>query len=82
HANQGLCQDWAEGERYVLRLAVTDKVARGSIESLVQDMKRRAIAKGVVITSTEFALDALKAGKDRRNLVLIDGQTLFDISES
>jgi hypothetical protein len=71
-----------EGERYVLRLAVTDKVARGSIESLVQDMKRRGIGKGVVITSTEFALDALKAGKDRKNLVLIDGQTLFDISES
>ncbi len=70
------------GERYVLRLAVTDKVARGSIESLVQDMKRRAIAKGVVITSTEFAPDALKAGKDRKNLVLIDGQTLFDIAEA
>ncbi|NTU82420.1 MAG: restriction endonuclease [Chloroflexales bacterium] len=71
-----------EGESYTLRLTVADKVGRGTIESLVQDMKRRAIGKGVVIASTEFTPDALKAGKDRKNLVLIDGQTLFDISES
>jgi restriction endonuclease Mrr len=44
-------------------------------------MRRRALTKGVVITSTEFTVDALKAGKERRNLVLIDGQTLFEIAE-
>jgi hypothetical protein len=71
-----------EGEAYLMRLAVADKVARGTVESLTQEMKRRGVGKGVVIASTEFAPDALKAGKDRRNLVLIDGQTLFEISES
>lgn len=67
---------------YLLRLSVADKVRPGTIESLVQDMKRRGVPKGVVITSTEFTPDAAKAGRDRKNLVLIDGQTLFDISES
>lgn len=71
-----------EGQPYLLRLTVVDKVSPGTIQSLVQDMKRKAVGKGVVITSTEFAPDALKAGKDRKNLVLIDGQTLFEMSES
>jgi hypothetical protein len=71
-----------EGESYLLRLTVADKVAAGTLQSLVQDMKRRGIGKGVVIASTEFTPDALKTGRDRKNLVLIDGPTLFEISES
>lgn len=71
-----------EGEAYLLRLTVADKVTPGTLQSLVQDMKRRAIGKGVVLTSTEFTADAAKAGRDRKNVVLIDGQTLFEISES
>ncbi|MFV9507713.1 MAG: restriction endonuclease [Oscillochloridaceae bacterium umkhey_bin13] len=71
-----------EGVAYLMRLSVADKVRPGTIESLVQDLKRRGIPKGIAITSTEFTPDALKAGRDRRNLLLIDGQTLFDISES
>jgi hypothetical protein len=70
-----------EGESYLLRLTVADKVRPGTIESLVQDMKRRAIAKGVAITSTEFTPEAAKAAAGRRNLVAIDGQTLFEIAE-
>jgi hypothetical protein len=70
-----------ENELYLLRLSVADKVRPGTIESLVQELRRRSLKKGVVITSTEFTPDAAKAGKDRRNLVLIDGQTLFDIAE-
>jgi hypothetical protein len=70
-----------EGETYLLRLCVADKVRPGTIESLNQELRRRALKKGVVITSTEFTPDAAKAGKDRRNLVLIDGSTLFDIAE-
>jgi len=70
-----------EDEIYLLRLSVADTVRPGTIESLVQEMRRRAVTKGVVITSTTFTTDALKAGKERRNLVLIDGQTLFDIAE-
>lgn len=69
-------------EPYLLRLTVVDKVRPGTIESLVQDMKRRSIAKGVVITSTEYAPEAKKAAGSRRNLVAIDGQTLFDMAES
>lgn len=71
-----------EGETFLLRLAVADKVRPGTIESLVQDLKRRGIPKGVAITSTEYTPDAVKAAASRRNLVAIDGQTLFDISES
>jgi hypothetical protein len=71
-----------EGETYLLRLAVADKVRPGTIESLVQDMKRRGIPKGVAITSTEYTPDAAKAAAAKRNLVAIDGQTLFDMAES
>ncbi len=70
-----------EGELYLLRLTVADKVRPGTIESLTQDMKRRGITKGVVITSTEFTPDAAKAAAGKRNLVAIDGQTLFEIAE-
>lgn len=71
-----------EGQPYMLRLTVADKVTPGTLQSLVQDMKRKGVGKGVVVTSTEFAPDTLKAGKDRKNVVLIDGQTLFEMSES
>lgn len=70
-----------QGETYLLRLSVADKVRPGTTESLLQDMRRREITKGIVITSTEFTADAQKAARSRRNLVLIDGQTLFDIAE-
>jgi hypothetical protein len=70
-----------EGERFLLRLTVADKVRPGTIESLVQDMKRQDIRKGVVITSTDYTPDALKAAAGRRNLVAINGQTLFEMAE-
>lgn len=69
------------GELYLLRLSVADKVRTGTVESLVQEMKRREIGKGVVITSTEFLPDARKAADARRSLVAIDGATLFAIAE-
>ncbi len=70
-----------EGERFLLRLTVADKVRPGTIESLVQDMKRQDIRKGVVIASTDYTPDALKAAAGRRNLVAINGRTLFEIAE-
>lgn len=69
-------------ENYLLRLSVADKVRTGTVESLAQDMRRRTIPKGLVVTSTEFATDAQKSAKGRRNIVILDGQTLFDIAES
>ncbi len=71
-----------EGQAYLLRLTVADKVSPGTLQSLIQDMKRRGIGKGLVIASTEFTPDAIKAGKDRKNVLLIDGPTLFDMAES
>jgi len=62
---------------YLLRLSVADKVRPGTLESLLQDMRHRNITHGLVITSTEFAPETLKNSKHRRNVVLIDGQTLF-----
>jgi hypothetical protein len=68
-------------EVYLLRLSVADKVRSGTVESLTQDMKRRDIAKGIVITSTEFASDVTKAVGQRKNLLAIDGKTLYEIAE-
>ncbi|MCG8346866.1 MAG: restriction endonuclease [Chloroflexales bacterium] len=69
-------------EIYLIRMSVADKVRSGTVESLVQDMKRRDIHKGLVITSTEFMPDVMKAAKGRRNIVVVDGQTLFDMAEN
>jgi hypothetical protein len=69
-----------EGEIWHLRMSVADKVTPGTIESLIQDMKREGAHKGIVITSTEFTPGAQKAIKDRP-IVLIDGPTLFEIGE-
>ncbi len=70
-----------EGVTYLLRLSVADKVRPGTLESLLQDMKRREIPKGIVITSTEFTPDTVKAASGRRNVLIIDGATLFAMAE-
>ena len=69
-----------EGESYHMRLSVADKVSTGTIESLNQEMKREGIRKGLVITSTEFMPSAIKSAKGR-TIVLIDGETLYQMSE-
>lgn len=71
-----------ESEQWWLRLSVADKVRPGTVESLVQDMRKQNVRKGMVITNTEFTPDALKAGKSRRSIVLVDGPTLFSMAES
>ena len=71
-----------EGDQWWLRLSVADKVRPGTVEGLVQEMRKQNIRKGVVITNTEFTPDALKAGKSRRSLVLIDGPTLYSMAEN
>lgn len=69
------------GDLYLMRLSVADKVRVGTVESLIQDMRRRDIHKGLVITSTEFAPEAARAAANKRSLIAIDGPTLFDIAE-
>jgi hypothetical protein len=69
-----------EDEPWHLRLSVADKVGTGTIESLLQDMKREGSRKGVVLTSTEFQPGAVKSAKGRP-VVLIDGETLYEIAE-
>ncbi|WP_174842852.1 restriction endonuclease [Candidatus Oscillochloris fontis] len=69
-------------ERYLMRLSVADKVRVGTVESLIQDMRRRDILKGLVITSTEFAPETIKAAANKRNLITIDGPTLFAMAEA
>lgn len=69
-----------EGQPWHMRLSVADKITPGTIESLLQEMRREGIQKGVVITSTEFTPAAQKAAKDRP-VVLIDGPSLFEIGE-
>jgi len=70
-----------EGEPFHMRLSVADKVSTGTIESLNQEMKREGTRKGLVITSTEFMPSAAKSAKGRA-IVLIDGETLYQMSES
>ena len=69
-----------ENDPWHLRLTVADKVAPGTIESLLQDMKREGCTKGVVIASTEFTPSAIKSAKGRP-VGLIDGATLYEIAE-
>jgi restriction endonuclease len=69
-----------EGEPWRLRLIVADKVNPGTIEGLLQDMKREGCRKGIVLTSTEFTPSATKAAKGRP-VVLIDGPRLYEIAE-
>jgi hypothetical protein len=69
-----------EGEPWHLRLSVADKVNPGTIESLLQEMKREGTRKGVVLASTEFTPGAAKSAKGRP-VVLIDGETLYEIAE-
>lgn len=70
-----------QNEGYLIRLSVADKVRPGTVEGLIQELKRRDLPKGIVITSTAFLPEALKSAKGRRNLITIDGQTLFDIAQ-
>lgn len=69
-------------EIYLLRLSVADKVRSGTLESLVQDMRRRSIPKGLVIASTEFAPEVYKGARSRSNVLVVDGPTLFDMAEN
>jgi len=70
-----------QSELYQLRLSVADKVRSGTIEMLVQEMRRSGAVKGIVITSTEFTPDVQKSAKGRKNILLIDGETLFSMAE-
>jgi HJR/Mrr/RecB family endonuclease len=69
-----------EAEPWHLRLSVADKVNPGTIEGLLQEMKREGCRKGIVLTSTEFTPGAAKSAKGRP-VVLIDGPTLYEIAE-
>jgi len=69
-----------EGDPWHLRLTVADKVNPGTVEGLLQEMKRESCRKGVVLTSTEFTAGAMKSAKGRP-VVLIDGLTLYEIAE-
>ncbi len=71
-----------QGETYLARLSVEDKVRPGIVQTLLQDMQRREISKGMVITSTEFAADVRKAVRNNPAVLLIDGQTLYDMAHS
>lgn len=70
-----------QDESYLLRLSVEEKVRAGTLQTLLQEMKRREIAKGLVIASLEIQPDTYRAAKGRENVVLIDGKTLFEISQ-
>lgn len=72
---------WLEHQeqQWHIRCSTAERVSAGAVESLLQEMKREGIAKGVVVTSTEFTSSASKSAKDKP-VVLIDGITLYDIS--
>lgn len=65
-------------DKYHLRCSIADKVTPGAIESLLQEMKREGITKGVIISSTEFTPAAQKAVKEKP-IVLIDAVTLLEL---
>jgi HJR/Mrr/RecB family endonuclease len=68
-----------EAQTWHIRCSTAERVSAGAVESLLQEMKREGITKGIVVTSTEFTSSATKSAKDKP-VVLIDGITLYDIS--
>lgn len=70
-----------KGESWMLRLAVADKVRPGTVETLAQEMRQRQVNRGLAVTSTEFTPDAVKAAKGKRQVLLIDGETLLGMGE-
>ncbi len=64
--------------QYHIRCTIAEKVTPGTIESLIQEMKREGIEKGIIVSSTEFTPAALKSVKEKP-VVLIDAVTLLDL---
>ncbi|GIV98495.1 MAG: restriction endonuclease [Herpetosiphonaceae bacterium] len=71
-----------EGQRWLLRCTVADKVKPGLVQELAQKMRNEQIRKGVVLTSTEFTEQARRWADNRRELVVVDGETLIQMNES
>jgi hypothetical protein len=67
-----------DGNKYHIRCSIADKVNPGAIESLLQEMKREGITRGVIVSSTEFSPAAQKAIKEKP-VVLMDAVTLLEL---
>lgn len=67
-----------EESKYHIRCTIAEKVTPGTIESLLQEMKREGITKGIIVSSTEFTPAAHKSVKEKP-IVLIDAVTLLDL---
>ena len=65
-------------DQYHIRCTIAEKVTPGTIESLLQEMKRENITKGIIVSSTEFTAAAQKSVKEKP-IVLIDAVTLLDL---
>lgn len=65
-------------DQYHIRCTIAEKVTPGTIESLLQEMKRENITKGIIVSSTEFTPAAQKSVKEKP-VVLIDAVTLLDL---
>lgn len=66
-------------EQWLVRCTVVEAVKPGMVQSLGQDVREGEYAKGVVATSTVVQDGARKWAKTRRNIEVLDGETLIEI---
>jgi hypothetical protein len=67
-------------EKWLVRCTVADAVKPGMAQELVQDLRDSEWSKGVLATSVNVQDAARKWAKTRRNIELLDGETLIEMN--
>lgn len=70
----------ANEEKWLVRCTVADAVKPGMAQELAQDLRGSEWVKGVLATSVGVQDAARKWAKTRRNIELLDGETLIEIN--
>jgi hypothetical protein len=70
----------ASEEKWLVRCTVADAVKPGMAQELAQDLRESEWSKGVLVTSVNVQDAARKWAKTRRNIELLDGETLIEMN--
>ncbi|HYF66197.1 MAG TPA: restriction endonuclease [Herpetosiphonaceae bacterium] len=70
----------ASDEKWLVRCSVADAVKPGMAQLLAQDLRDSEWSKGVLATSVGVQDAARKWAKTRRNIELLDGETLIEMN--
>lgn len=70
----------ASEEKWLVRCTVVDAIKPGMAQELTQDLRESEWTKGVLATSVSVQDAARKWAKTRRNIELLDGETLIEMN--